>query len=62
MMLMATVQSIGFDFRLIIFSRDYETYAAKIEEDTIIVVDGRIRFDSERDEISVSPGGSFGKK
>jgi hypothetical protein len=25
-------------------------------------VDGRIRFDSERDEISVSPGGSFGKK
>lgn len=62
MMLMATVQSIGFDFRLIIFSRDYETYAAKIEEDTIIVVDGRIRFDSDRDEISVSPGGSFGKK
>lgn len=57
MMLMATIQSIGFDFRLIIFSRDYETYAAKIEEDTIIVVDGRIRFDTERDEISISPGG-----
>jgi DNA polymerase-3 subunit alpha len=61
MMLLATVESIGFDFRLAIFSRDYDTFAPKIEEDKIIVVDGRVRFDTERDEISVSPGGGFGK-
>lgn len=62
MMLMATVESVGFDFRLTVFSRDYEAYAAKVEEDKIIVVDGRVKFDEERDEISISPGGWFGKK
>jgi hypothetical protein len=62
MMLLAKVESVGFDFRLTIFSRDYDTYAAKVEEDRIIVVDGRVRFDTERDEISVSPGAGFGKK
>lgn len=59
MMLMATVESAGFDFRLTIFTRDYEKYAHKIEEDRMIVVDGRVRFDTERDEISVSPGSGF---
>jgi len=62
MMLLAKVESAGFDFRLTIFSRDYDKYAPKVEEDRIIVVDGRVRFDSERDEISVSPGAGFGKK
>lgn len=62
MMLMAKVESVGFDFRLTVFSRDYDTYATKVEEDKIIVVDGRVKFDEERDEISVSPGGGFGKK
>ena len=61
-MLIATLESAGFFFRLTIFSRDYDTYAKKIEEDKILVVDGRLRFDRERDEISISPGGSFGKK
>ncbi len=61
MMLMAKVESAGFEFRLTVFSRDYETYAHKIQEDTIIIVEGRLRFDTERDEISVSPGGGFGK-
>ena len=61
-MLLARVESAGFDFRLTIFSRDYEKYAHKVEEDRIIVVDGRVRFDRERDEISVSPGAGFGKK
>jgi DNA polymerase-3 subunit alpha len=56
MMLLAKVESAGFEFRLTVFSRDYDKYAPKIEEDRIIVVDGRVRFDSERDEISVSPG------
>lgn len=58
---MAKVESAGFEFRLTVFSRDYETYAHKIQEDTIIIVEGRLRFDTERDEISVSPGGGFGK-
>ncbi len=61
MMLMALVESAGFDFRLVLFSRDYETYVSKIEEDRIIIVEGRVRFDTERDEISVSPGAGFGK-
>lgn len=61
-MVMASVESAGFTFRLIVFSRDYEKYVHKIIEDTIIVVDGRVRFDTERDEISVSPGAGFGKK
>lgn len=61
-MLMAKVESIGFDFRLIIFPRDYETYASKVEEDKIIVVDGRVKFDEERDEVSLLPGGGSGKK
>ncbi len=62
MMLMATVESAGFDFRLVLFSRDYETYVNKVEEDRVIIVEGRVRFDTERDEISVSPGAGFGKK
>jgi hypothetical protein len=39
MMLLAMVESAGFDFRLAIFSRDYETYAPKIEEDRVIIVE-----------------------
>lgn len=62
MMLIATVESVGFDFKLTIFPRDYDTYAAKIEEDRILVVDGRVKFDEERDEISISPSTGFGKK
>jgi DNA polymerase III subunit alpha len=63
MMLMATLESVGFIFRLTIFSRDYETYASKVEEDRILVIDGRIKFDLERDEISISPGTWwYGKK
>jgi DNA polymerase III subunit alpha len=61
MMLLATVESAWFTFRLTIFSREYETYAEKVQEDCIIVVDGRVRFDTERDEISVSPAGGYGK-
>lgn len=61
-MLMATVESVGFDFKLVIFPRDYEMYEKKVIEDMIVVVDGRLRFDTERDEISISPGGAFGKK
>ncbi|MDD2693908.1 MAG: DNA polymerase III subunit alpha [Candidatus Gracilibacteria bacterium] len=62
MMLMATVESVGFDFKLVIFPRDYETYENKVVEDMIVVVDGRLRFDTERDEVSISPGAAFGKK
>jgi DNA-directed DNA polymerase III PolC len=62
MMLMALVESVGFDFRLVIFSRDYDTYASKVEEDRIVIVDGRAKYDTEREEISVSPGAGFGKK
>jgi DNA polymerase-3 subunit alpha len=62
MMLMATLESAGFDFRLTIFSRDYETFADKVEEDKILVVDGRVKFDTERDEISISPWAGFSKK
>lgn len=62
MMLMALVESVGFDFRLVIFSRDYDTYASKVEEDRIIIVDGRVKYDTEREEISVSPGAGYGKK
>ena len=62
MMLMATIESVGFDFKLVIFPRDYEAYEKKVIEDMIVVVDGRLRFDTERDEISISPGWAFGKK
>lgn len=62
MMLMATIESVGFDFKLVIFPRDYETYENKVIEDMIVVVDGRLRFDTERDEVSISPGAAFGKK
>lgn len=55
MMILALVESAGFDFRLAIFPRDYDTYFSKIEEDRVIIVEGRVRFDTERDEISVSP-------
>jgi len=57
MMLIATLESAGFDFRLVIFSRDYEKYVEKVKEDRILVVDGRVRVDTERDEISVSLAG-----
>lgn len=62
MMLLAMVESAGFDFRLAIFARDYEAYAPKIEEDRIIIIEGRAKYDTERDEISMSPGAGFGKK
>jgi DNA-directed DNA polymerase III PolC len=62
MMLLAMVESAGFSFRLAIFSRDYETYAPKVEEDRILIIEWRAKFDTERNEISMSPGAGFGKK
>jgi DNA polymerase III subunit alpha len=62
MMLVATVESVGFDFRVVIFPKDYEKYESKIEEDMIVVVDGRIKFDREAGEISIFPSAGFGKK
>ena len=62
MMMVATVESIGFDFRIVIFPKEYEKYEAKIEEDMIVVVDGRIKFDREAGEISIFPSLGFGKK
>ena len=56
MMLMETMESAGFDLRLVIFSRDYDAYVSKIEEDRILIIDGRAKYDTERDEISISPG------
>ncbi len=62
MMVMATLESAWFTFRLTIFSRDYETYASKVEEDKILVIDWRVKFDTERHEVSISPGAGFAKK
>ena len=55
MMIIAVVQSVGFDFRVIVFGRDYDIYKEKLIEDTIVVVDGKLRFDEERGEVSLSP-------
>ncbi|MBC7503865.1 DNA polymerase III subunit alpha [Candidatus Gracilibacteria bacterium] len=62
MMLMATMESAGFDLRLVIFSRDYDAYVNKVQEDLILIIDGRVKYDAERDEISISPGVGFAKK
>ncbi len=62
MMILAMVESAGFSFRLAIFPRDYEAYASKIEEDRILIVEWRAKFDTERNEISMSPWAWFGKK
>jgi DNA polymerase-3 subunit alpha len=62
MMLLAMVESAGFSFRLAIFSRDYEAYAPKVEEDRILIIEWRAKYDTERNEISMSPGAGFGKK
>lgn len=54
-MIIAVVQSVGFDFRVIVFGRDYDIYKDKLIEDTIVVVEGKLRFDEEREEVSLSP-------
>lgn len=48
MMMVATVESVGFDFRIVIFPRDYEKYESKIEEDMMVVANGRVKWDSEK--------------
>ena len=62
MMMVATVETVGFDFRIVIFPKEYEKYESKIEEDMIVVVDGRIKFDRESWEVSIFPSAGFGKK
>lgn len=62
MMLIAKVESIGFDFRIVIFPKDYEKYEAKITEDTIVVANGRVKYDIERSELSLLPTAPFGKR
>lgn len=61
-MLIAKVQSAGFDFTVAVFPRDYELYKDKILEDTIVIVEGKLRFDSERGEVSLAPITPFHKK
>ena len=60
--MVATVETVGFDFRIVIFPKEYEKYESKIEEDMIVVVDGRIKFDRESGEVSIFPSAGFGKK
>lgn len=55
MMCVAKVQSIGFEFRIVIFSRSYEVLAPKIQEDQIVVCDGKVRFDDTAREITLMP-------
>lgn len=62
MMLSANVESVGFDFRIVIFPKDYDMYESKITEDTIVVVNGRVKFDHERGELSIFPSAPFGRK
>lgn len=54
-MIIARVESAGFDFSVIVFGRDYEVYRDKLIEDTIVIVNGKLRFDEERGEVSLSP-------
>lgn len=54
-MIVATVESVGYTFRVVIFPGDYTTYSSKIQNDEIIVVDGRVRLDHARGEVSISP-------
>lgn len=61
-MMVATVESVGFDFRIVIFPRDYEKYESKIEEDMMVVANGRVKWDSEKCELSLFPSTPFGKK
>ena len=58
-MLLATVESVGFNFRIVVFTRDYDQYVGKLNVDQIVVADGRLRFDNERGEISLTPGEGF---
>lgn len=60
-MIIATVQSVGFDFTLAVFPRDFSLYVDKILEDHIITVSGKLRFDAERGEVSISPTTPFRK-
>jgi hypothetical protein len=62
MMMVAKVESIGFDFRIVIFPKDYEKYESKITEDTIVVANGRVKYDIERSELSLLPTAPFGKR
>lgn len=60
-LIFAKVQSVGFDFTVSVFGRDYKIYADKLKEDTIVVVNGKLRFDEERWEVSLSPITPFHK-
>ena len=55
MMCAATLQSIGFDFRVVIFARSYEALANKLVLDQIAVCDGKIRLDESTGEITLMP-------
>lgn len=61
-MIIATIQSAGFDFTVAVFPRDYDIYKDKIIEDTIVIVEGKLRFDAERGEASLSPITPFRKQ
>jgi hypothetical protein len=55
MMCAGKVQSIGFEFRVVIFARSYEMLADKLTVDQIVVCDGKIRFDDSTKEITLIP-------
>lgn len=60
-LIFAKVQSVGFDFTITVFGRDYKIYSDKIKEDTIVVVNWKLRFDEERWEVSIAPITPFHK-
>ena len=53
MMLTASCESHDFRFTITVFPKDYETYVNIIEVDTIAIVEGMIRLDDLRDEMSI---------
>ncbi|MBS9783927.1 DNA polymerase III subunit alpha [Candidatus Gracilibacteria bacterium] len=61
-MLIARVESKGFDFRILIFPKDFDAYEHKILEDHMVIANGKVRFDDERNEISIAPSPFFGKR
>lgn len=55
MMAVATCESVGFIFRIVVFPKSYEEFASKLEEDKIAVVEWRIRLDEVNAEVSIMP-------
>lgn len=51
----ALLSSVGFEFEMVVFPKDYDAYVGYLSEGKVLFIDGELKIDSENNRIQILP-------